>query len=78
MMSIIEFFDSLYDNTTNDSEWEVVYEYEESIYNMESSEEFEDWARKNNIDLAIIDKRSECTILQHWSWIWEELSEREI
>lgn len=72
MMNIIEYFDSLYNNTTNESEWEAVYEYEESIYNIESSEEFENWAKKNNIDLTIVNKVSGCTVLQHWAWNWEE------
>jgi len=69
MMNICEYFNNLYKNVKNEAEWGAVNEYEYSVYEME--EGFEEWAKKNNIDLTAMGAHG-ITILQYWAWNFED------
>lgn len=69
MMTIREYFENLYNNTTTSAEWDAVCEYEQSVFDME--EGFEEWAEENNIDLTAMGTHG-ITILQYWAWDLED------
>lgn len=74
MLNINEYFDNLFKAAANnDEEWDKVYEYEKTVYNMKD-EDFFKWAKNNNIDLEAIGLNGEKE-LTYWCWDMAEADE---
>ena len=67
MMNIREFFENLYNNAQNDFQFDEVVNYENAVYDKDDKD-FEEWARENDIDLTVRDKRTGELVVTLWSW----------
>ena len=67
MMNIREFFQNLYDNAQDDFQFDEVVNYENAVYDKDD-EDFEEWARENNIDLTARDERTGELVVILWGW----------
>ena len=68
MMNIREYFENLYMLAgLDDDNFDEVSELENEVYEMDE-EDFEMWARENNIDLSARDNVTGELIVTMWSW----------
>lgn len=70
MMNIREYFNSLYNATTTEEEWDKVSQYEEEVYELSQGDEetaFEEWANKHNVDLLSMGQDN-TLVVTYWCW----------
>lgn len=78
MMTIREYFNSLYNKTATTEEWEAVDEYEEATYEMfeeGTDEEIELWAQQCNVDLQATEIVLGTPELVTTLWAWDMCGE---
>lgn len=70
MMNIREYFNSLYNATITEEEWDKVSQYEEEVYELSQGDEetaFEEWANKHNVDLLSMGQDN-TLVVTYWCW----------